>query len=257
MIDVALSLQELASCPICADNLYPAHSLCRNGHGVCGNCRVKLRLCPTCQQDFVLERATLLNQIFEAIPTSCPFNDQGCQVMMCSKTHPLFCEFRPTSCKRNECLWDGPVKDLRDHILRVHDEEFVELSPEDNSCDGNYFFHDKSESSHCYTPLIYENNIFWKFYHRDGRTKRITHKFYHLPFSKPKHNYYLIVSFKSGDIEFSSSTKAVVNMQDDLKPSTTEEKSELLIPDSDLHRFQDPLEEDCFKYRMKVVQESV
>lgn len=189
-----LTLQELSECCVCMHPLRPSHSLCATGHGVCGKCKSALTECPMCKKMFVLDNAILLNQILELLPKTCQYYNKGCTFAGCSRDHEEFCIFRPSQCRMINCGFEGTVKDVVDHVKSDHKEKVLEIFPNSKKSGVLQF---KNMTSHvvCYTPVVYNENFFWKYLHKDRAKRVLTHAFYHVPFAQPTKTYALTVEY--------------------------------------------------------------
>lgn len=258
MRELAESLQELVQCPVCFGSLYPSYDLCKNGHGICATCRESVDKCPLCQQQFPLhQKSTLLSQLLERLPVICPFSERGCPVVMLSREHQEFCEFRVTRCRVANCEWTGCMKFLQNHVRTSHDIVCYEIPPGKNSINGNYRLENKTINHWGWSLVTYDSQMFWKYFHRDGNLQQISHQFYHLSTSQPKDVYYFIVRFIKDDIEFSTTCKAL-NSVDEEEGNATQQNS-MTVPDSVLHKFMDSRSKNRneYRYTIKVIKEKI
>lgn len=104
-------LAELLQCPICLEApMLPPLLQCKNGHMLCGDCRVKpsCALCPTCRAGPVRSRNLSLERLAsESVSkVTCKFKTNGCQAAPHyndAAEHSRVCEFGPFTCCRTDC----------------------------------------------------------------------------------------------------------------------------------------------------------
>ncbi|KAG8307570.1 Siah2p [Homalodisca vitripennis] len=239
-LTLAQELQELFQCPVCLDSLDVLHWLCKNGHGVCSSCRSNLKSCPTCERKFVICRPTLTNQLLERLPKPCSFAVLGCPEVLFSKGHEQYCEFRQTWCRMKDCEWIGSVKSVLEHLQENHKVHLPENSTESFiSCHHSTF--SLAEDFSRYSTIMFKNNVFWLLFDRDSSTRSITFRFHYFPTKKPTHDYYFIVSLKKGVMEFTTTSKALIDVGVEFASDNKEwvygpDVPKLVIPDSEFDK---------------------
>ncbi|XP_046679657.1 E3 ubiquitin-protein ligase SINA-like 11 isoform X1 [Homalodisca vitripennis] len=211
-------LQMLTECPVCFDSLDVQHTLCQNGHGVCSTCRYGITVCPICAKAFVLQTSTLVNQLLECLPKLCPFTERGCPIIMFQQDHEWFCQFRPTACKMKECEWKGCVKDLVDHLEKEHNKEY--LSGLTTESVPHTILENFSVNTRTSYPIMFKGNLFWyrpTCVTYDGfpykKNMEITHEVRLLQTKKPEYRYLFVISFKIGEVQFTSTSEAFTGEQ--------------------------------------------
>lgn len=258
MRELAESFQKLVQCPICFRSLYPSYVLCKNGHGVCGTCWEPTERCPVCKHQFVInQKSTLLDQLLERLPVMCPYSERGCPVVMLNREHQEFCEFRITRCRVTDCEWTGCMKFLQNHVRASHDIVCYEIPPGKNSINGNYCLENKTMNHSSWSLIVYDSQLFWKYFQTDFNLQQISHQFYHLSTSQPKDVYYFIVRFIKDDIEFTITCKAL-NIVDE-KEGCAAKQNSMTVPDTVFSKFMVPTNNNLneYKYTIKVVKEEV
>ncbi|XP_054261676.1 uncharacterized protein LOC128985806 isoform X2 [Macrosteles quadrilineatus] len=254
-------LQGLIECPICLESLGTSAKQCENGHGICGTCfnTEKGNKCPTCQCSYLPNKPILLTQILDRLPKLCSFADKGCDVMLFDKKaeHETFCKFRPTMCKFESCQWKGTVDAVIDHVRRCEKSTTNTLCqmhlPNVKHTMISKF--DKTQNASVYSAIIYQNQLFWNYFHRDGCSKMVSYKFHHVASSKPKQKYYLIISFMKGEIEFKTCVEATletsIHSQDIERNQVC-----LFLSDEYLERFCDS-EGEGYVYTQQIITEEM
>ena len=72
-------LEELYTCPMCMDLLYPFVIQCDNAHSVCSSCAAKLDSCPICQGDRPYFRNLWMKKLAERLRWPCRNAWRGCK----------------------------------------------------------------------------------------------------------------------------------------------------------------------------------
>lgn len=232
--------------------------LCANGHAVCRECASKneTQTCLACKKNllFKFHQNTLLAKIIESEPKLCPN-----AVVQDKHKEDYNCKYLPTQCLVVHCNWKGIVKNLLKHVKKCHPFGKGEcLNVKQRGC---YSF-DLDESKVFYTPIIFQDQVFWKYFHRDGTTKIITHKLY-LPTSKPPCKYYLNITFEEGDIKFEQSCEAIHGedcynaIYKKLVNRDMDVQRDLVIPDHVMNAFSVPGIRKTYYYYMKLIIEDI
>lgn len=122
------SNQELATlfeCPVCFDYVLPPIMQCSAGHLVCGQCRPKLQVCPTCRGPVPSIRNLAMEKVAATVYFPCRYHNNGCQSHLLHTDkieHEEQCEYRPYSCPcpGASCKWNGNLDDVMEHLLTQH-----------------------------------------------------------------------------------------------------------------------------------------
>ncbi|KAG8307569.1 hypothetical protein J6590_018446 [Homalodisca vitripennis] len=252
LLDVDLDFQKLAECPVCLGTVDISPTQCKNGHVVCNVCGNNLKLCPMCGDEFTLANHTPTNQLLDSLPKLCPNTNQGCTVISLTKGHEQYCEFRQTECKFIDCIWEGSVKDVFNHFVRAH-RESLHKSYLSHTLKSYYVNFSKTIDFYDFSPIVFKNIVFWKVCYRNSTTKCIIHKFYYFPTRKPTHEYYFIVSFNGGGMEFTSTSIAVTDASGDVDVLGNGEAG-VLIPDSALDKILNGKKQLPFSIKMVEIQ---
>lgn len=126
-------------CPVCFQYMRPPIYMCEAGHSICNMCRNKVSKCPSCRKDFKELRNFTLEKVFEHVPYSCIFNQNGCNFRGSTEElvfhEPCCSYFREKSenqtCYYNSvspCSWMGNVLQFTRHMRDSHGREILKLS---------------------------------------------------------------------------------------------------------------------------------
>lgn len=89
----------IVECPICYEYLRPPVTTCKNGHGICPDCKKVSQRCGICREDFTDLKNTLLDQMVESLLVKC--SSEGCQECLPAniiKDHEKLCFYRKVEC---------------------------------------------------------------------------------------------------------------------------------------------------------------
>jgi len=252
---LAVNVQEMFECPVCFGAMDSTLKLCKNGHGVCNLCAKKVTQCPKCKEEYVpeLHQNTLLGQVLECMPKLCPYSGKGCGAVVFDQEHQTYCEYRPTECLNDFCNWEGCVKDLIGHVKTCGKGNALSETSLDREVPRAYSF-DLNESESYFTPIICQNQVFWKYFLRDCSTKCILHELYTVPTSKPSCDYYLVVKFEKGKLKFEHACKATAYNSNQ---NENENRTGLIIPDCEMLKFLEPGSNNKFEFTLKLVKEDL
>jgi len=118
-------------CPVCRDYMVPPILMCKNGHNVCSKCRGRIRLCPTCRDNFIVTRNVALENIVRQQEFPCGNKERGCTALFSIENiaeHNDVCGYAKTKCPLrliNCCSWEGHKNNFKEHVQEVHGEYIV------------------------------------------------------------------------------------------------------------------------------------
>lgn len=125
--DLLEELYNNLECPVCSNYMAPPIPECKNKHSICKHCFQKVENCPLCRAPKHGHGISLaLGEIYEMLTIPCRFRDRGCQYSCKGEflyRHEMVCELRTRNCfvrKSLECGWEGPISDMKDHLLTQH-----------------------------------------------------------------------------------------------------------------------------------------
>jgi hypothetical protein len=123
-------LLSVMKCPGCTEFMVPPITLCVNGHNVCGTCKPKLHVCPTCRDLFLGVQNEALEKLAREVKYPCTYREFGCKevlalymlvehqakcpngILTCpAARHPLYTQ---------ECDWTGNYKEVKYHLMEKH-----------------------------------------------------------------------------------------------------------------------------------------
>jgi E3 ubiquitin-protein ligase SIAH1 len=101
---------------------------CSNGHSVCGDCKKRVKDCPTCREPLLNIRNLIAEKLANKVKCPCRNASRGCNEKSCLevlKKHESVCPYRMYHClvaEDNGCTWTGPRSDLVLHTEKNHAE---------------------------------------------------------------------------------------------------------------------------------------
>lgn len=121
-------------CPLCREHMTQPIFFCDNGHNVCFDCKDAAGKCLTCGRPFSGIRNISLEQLCVWSSISCPFAEQGCEVMCPHELiadHIATCAYKKATCPCKKalslvCSWEGLLKDMVSHCKESHQSHFYE-----------------------------------------------------------------------------------------------------------------------------------
>jgi len=125
-------LKDLLECPVClrVPRGSPIYQ-CARGHVVCGVCRPNVTTCPQCRDVLGNIRSLVSEKMLEKLPTTCKFNDHGCQVELMRNQlseHERTCSYREVNCVDLACQQKVAMSRLLTHLENDHEtEDFVRV----------------------------------------------------------------------------------------------------------------------------------
>jgi E3 ubiquitin-protein ligase SIAH1 len=134
--DISEGVLTELECPVCMEYMLPPIELCKNGHNICSNCRLKLQECPTCRNRFVNIRNLALENLTKRVKYPCTNRKFGCKEehsVDFIKTHQELCPYTPYVCpfiKDKKCAWADLQSKMKRHLLECHCEDVREQAEE-------------------------------------------------------------------------------------------------------------------------------
>jgi E3 ubiquitin-protein ligase SIAH1 len=125
------SIVDLLECPVCLTTMKPPMYQCRSGHSVCGECKERVKHCPTCRGAFIDTRNRIAEELANKVRYPCKNTFHGCNEKAYLKDmekHESVCPHRMYHClvaKDNGCTWTGKRSDLLRHTKKKHDKNIV------------------------------------------------------------------------------------------------------------------------------------
>merc|ERR1719492_211687 len=128
-------LQESVECPVCFSiPRAPPVPCCQNGHVICGKCKEKVEVCPTCRVTMTNCVSQVAATIIQKIQHPCDFREAGCDQRCDINTisaHEESCRYRVVRCPHWACDETISVTHLTSHVLAQGDNG-------DSGCGDNY-----------------------------------------------------------------------------------------------------------------------
>lgn len=148
-------IQSDFKCPICDQYMHPPIYMCANGHGLCNNCRTKIKTkkspCPLYTQSDISATCTdcyrclPMESIHAKIQFPCRYIKEGCSVETTNiEKHEDHCKYNTTRCcplAVEPCDWKGKFADMPTHL----EEKHTNLIIKDNK--NTFYFNLKAPSS--------------------------------------------------------------------------------------------------------------
>jgi E3 ubiquitin-protein ligase SIAH1 len=129
-------LLNVMKCPVCTQYMVPPITLCVNGHNVCGICKPKLDVCPTCRDLFLGIRNEALEKLAREVKYPCTYRKFGCKEVLALYMlveHQAKCPNGQLTCPAPEhplciepCDWTGNYKEVKNHLMEKHLEMCVD-----------------------------------------------------------------------------------------------------------------------------------
>ncbi|XP_069680241.1 uncharacterized protein [Periplaneta americana] len=94
--DYSRGLLSVLECPVCKEFMGAPITLCEHGHNICGNCRPRLKNCPTCRQKLLSTRNIALEELSTKFKYPCKYRERGCLSMFSKDVindHEINCPF--------------------------------------------------------------------------------------------------------------------------------------------------------------------
>ena len=128
--DTEQILLNVMRCPGCTEFMVPPITLCVNGHNVCGLCKPKLDVCPTCRDWFIGVQNEALEKLAREVKYPCTYQKYGCKkvLALCMLVeHQTKCPYDQLQCPAAEhplcmeaCDWAGNHKEVKNHLVDKH-----------------------------------------------------------------------------------------------------------------------------------------
>merc|ERR1719341_3252534 len=114
-------LQESVECPVCFSiPRAPPVPCCQNGHVICGKCKDKVEVCPTCRVTMTNCVSQVAATIIQKIQHPCDFRDAGCDTrcdILSISAHEESCGFRLVRCPHWACDEQISLTSLTSHVI--------------------------------------------------------------------------------------------------------------------------------------------
>lgn len=153
--DFKINLLRELECPICQDYMLAPIYVCSLGHSICGDCKIKLKNCPTCLSEYGDTRNYTLENMLQLIKFPCQNHQHGCEFngsTIAIRQHRDNCKFEYIQCPTSHnCDWKGTVQLLLIHLKSKHDKDIIV-----NLNEATYTLN----SGKCDCLAEYEGNIF-------------------------------------------------------------------------------------------------
>jgi E3 ubiquitin-protein ligase SIAH1 len=129
-------LLNVMKCPVCTEYMVPPITLCVNGHNICGICKPKLDVCPTCRELFLVVNNEALEKLAREVKYPCTYRQFGCKEVLALYMlveHQAKCPNGKLTCPAaqhplyiQQCDWTGDYKEVKNHLLEKHLEMCVD-----------------------------------------------------------------------------------------------------------------------------------
>ena len=134
--DMEQILLSVMKCPVCNEYMVPPITLCVNGHNVCGICKPKLDVCPTCRDLFLGVKNEALEKLAREVKYPCSYQKFGCKEVLALYMlveHQSKCPNGQLTCPAakhplyvQSCDWIGNYKEVKNHLVEKHLEMCVD-----------------------------------------------------------------------------------------------------------------------------------
>jgi E3 ubiquitin-protein ligase SIAH1 len=162
-LDDGTSIIELLECSECLETMRPPIYQCSNGHSVCGDCKKRNILCPTCKYSFLTNRNLIGEELADQVKYPCRNASRGCDqklLLEVLEKHEHFCAYRMYNClvaKDIGCPWTGQRSDIVLHTVDNHVEDIF-ISDKCKIChEGFNLFRECTFS----VIISFREEIFW------------------------------------------------------------------------------------------------
>jgi hypothetical protein len=107
--------------------------MCENGHNICGGCKERLPVCPSCRGLFITGRNIAMEKLAATAVYPCKYRQAGCEETFTvdnRDNHLAVCLFQSRECPFRkvsgvDCPWTGTLSDTVVHIYAGHNSETV------------------------------------------------------------------------------------------------------------------------------------
>jgi hypothetical protein len=128
-------LKEL-ECPVCMEYMATPIRMCGNGHNICGGCKERLTVCPSCRGAFINVRNFTVEKIAATAIYPCKNRESGCKETFTAddrNIHLSVCLYQSRKCPLSimsevDCSWTGTLSDIAAHIRDAHAIRTAEVS---------------------------------------------------------------------------------------------------------------------------------
>jgi len=134
--DMEKILLNVMQCPVCTEYMVPPITLCVNGHNVCGLCKPKFDVCPTCREWFLGVNNVALERLARQVKYPCTYQKYGCKEVLAlymHVEHQAKCPYDQLQCPTAKhplciqaCDWTGNHKEVKNHLVEKHLEMCVD-----------------------------------------------------------------------------------------------------------------------------------
>lgn len=113
-------------CPVCLEYFCKPIYQCKNGHGICNQCKSKIQYCPVCKAGIQSSRNLTLEEIAKWMNYPCKYNRTGCSVALKFpeiKHHEKFCDYGSIECPvsaKEKCMQKITKANIMRHVLKNH-----------------------------------------------------------------------------------------------------------------------------------------
>ena len=114
----------------------PPIILCVNGHNICGTCKPKFDICPTCRGLLLEIENEALEKLAREVKYPCSYQKYGCKEVLALYTlveHQAKCPNGKLTCPAvkhplniQPCDWTGNYKEVKNHLMEKHLEMCVD-----------------------------------------------------------------------------------------------------------------------------------
>ena len=134
--DIEQILLNVMRCPACTEYMVPPITLCVNGHNVCGLCKPKHDVCPTCREWFLDVKNEALEKLAREVKYPCSYQKYGCKEVLALYMlveHKAKCPYDQLNCPAEQhplcidsCDWTGNHKEVKKHLVEKHLEMCID-----------------------------------------------------------------------------------------------------------------------------------
>lgn len=162
-----MEMLKAIECPVCFEYMVPPIFQCEIGHSICGQCKSKVKQCPTCTKPFGAAQNFAVENMTSYIKYPCKNSEKGCEFISTAKNikqHEHSCQYSAFLCPTSDytsCSWSGLKHHIWEHCRQKHRDHIIECQSVSIPFDPT----EENEEEDCFI-INYMRNIFvlhWKF----------------------------------------------------------------------------------------------
>lgn len=115
-------------CPCCTTYIYDLYR-CKNGHNICGDCFMRVQICPICRNDEIKDSNYILKESTSTIDKKhCKNHNKGCNAALysCDDDHDTNCMYNSFKCRFCNSEFDNDDPEtLMTYIIKHYSDNCV------------------------------------------------------------------------------------------------------------------------------------